>query len=101
MDLRRRLGFRARSGPAREPQEACIAQLRARGPRSWWVSGRLRVLSGAEVCQILEHGFAAVRQRGSHRIMQKRIEGTTITVPVPLTIPSGEGRYLALFDNRS
>jgi predicted RNA binding protein YcfA (HicA-like mRNA interferase family) len=47
--------------------------------------GRLRVLSGSEICHILEHhGFLAVRQRGSHKIMQKRIEGTTITVPVPL-----------------
>ncbi|NWF84904.1 MAG: type II toxin-antitoxin system HicA family toxin [Bryobacteraceae bacterium] len=47
--------------------------------------GRLRVLSGMEICQILEqHGFFPVRQRGSHRIMQKRVEGATITVPVPL-----------------
>jgi len=38
-----------------------------------------------EICQILEQsGFFPVRQRGSHRIMQKRAEGTTITVPVPL-----------------
>jgi len=29
-------------------------------------------------------GFIAVRQRGSHRIMQKRAEDTTTTVPVPL-----------------
>ena len=49
--------------------------------------GRLRVLSGSEVCRILErNGFVAVRQGGSHRIMQKRFEGTTITVPVPFTI---------------
>jgi predicted RNA binding protein YcfA (HicA-like mRNA interferase family) len=47
--------------------------------------GRLRVLSDEEVCRILEqNGFAAIRQRGSHRIMQKRIEAATITVPVPL-----------------
>ena len=47
--------------------------------------GRLLALSGSEVCRILEqHGFAAVRQQGSHRIMQKRLETTTITVPVPL-----------------
>lgn len=47
--------------------------------------GKLRVLSGSEVCRILEeNGFAAVRQRGSHRVMQKRLEGTTITVPVAL-----------------
>ncbi len=47
--------------------------------------GRLRVLSGSEICRILEqNGFVAVRQRGSHRVMQKRLETTTITVPVPL-----------------
>jgi len=47
--------------------------------------GKLRVLSGSEICRILEqHGFVAIRQRGSHRIMQKRMEGTTLTVPVPL-----------------
>lgn len=46
--------------------------------------GKLRVLSGGEVCEILEaQGFAAVRQRGSHIIMQKRSGSTTITVPVP------------------
>ncbi|MGD0666367.1 MAG: type II toxin-antitoxin system HicA family toxin [Bryobacteraceae bacterium] len=28
-----------------------------------------------------------MRQRGSHRIMQKRTEDTTITVPVPLHDP--------------
>lgn len=47
--------------------------------------GRLRRLSGREVCAILaRHGFAEVRQRGSHVAMQKRTEGTTVTVPVPL-----------------
>jgi len=46
--------------------------------------GKLRVLSGREVCAILgQHGFVEVRQRGSHVVMQKRIEGSTITVPVP------------------
>ena len=46
--------------------------------------GRLRVLSGKQVCALLaEHGFTAVRQRGSHIIMQKRIAHSTITVPVP------------------
>jgi predicted RNA binding protein YcfA (HicA-like mRNA interferase family) len=32
-----------------------------------------------------------VRQAGSHRIMQKRIEGSTITVPVPLHDPVKRG----------
>ena len=47
--------------------------------------GRLRRLSGREVCRILaEHGFRQIRQRGSHVIVQKLIPGSTITVPVPL-----------------
>lgn len=47
--------------------------------------GRLRVLSGNEVCQILAaHGFERVRQRGSHVVMQAKDETGTVTVPVPL-----------------
>jgi predicted RNA binding protein YcfA (HicA-like mRNA interferase family) len=46
--------------------------------------GKLRVFSGREVCSILaHHGFAEVRHRGSHIVMQKKISGSTITVPVP------------------
>jgi len=30
-----------------------------------------------------QYGFEAVRQKGSHIIMQKRENDTTITVPVP------------------
>lgn len=46
--------------------------------------GKLRILSGQEVCAILiRHDFIEVRQRGSHIIMQKRLEDSTITVPVP------------------
>ena len=46
--------------------------------------GKLRVLSGKQVCDILkQHGFVEVRQRSSHIIMQKRLPDTTITVPVP------------------
>ena len=45
---------------------------------------KLRVLSGREVCRILsQHGFMEVRRKGSHVVMQRRAEGTTITVPVP------------------
>jgi predicted RNA binding protein YcfA (HicA-like mRNA interferase family) len=45
---------------------------------------KLRVLSGRQVCQILAaHGFVEVRQRGSHVVMQLRVDDTTITVPVP------------------
>lgn len=46
--------------------------------------GKLRVLSGRQVCKILEaEGFSAVRQRGSHVVMQKWSGDTTTTVPVP------------------
>ena len=46
--------------------------------------GKLRVLSGGEVCRSLEQqGFSAVRRRGNHVVMQKRTADSTITVPVP------------------
>ena len=46
--------------------------------------GKLRTLSGKQVCAILaSHGFDEVRQRGSHVVMQKKLAETTITVPVP------------------
>jgi predicted RNA binding protein YcfA (HicA-like mRNA interferase family) len=46
--------------------------------------GRLKVLSGTQVCGILaKHGFTEVRRRGSHVVMQKKLTGSTITVPVP------------------
>jgi predicted RNA binding protein YcfA (HicA-like mRNA interferase family) len=45
---------------------------------------RLRVLSGRELCRLLEqHDFKEVRRRGSHIVMQKRIENSTITIPIP------------------
>jgi predicted RNA binding protein YcfA (HicA-like mRNA interferase family) len=46
--------------------------------------GKLRILSGREVCRILEqHGFRIVRQRGSHIVLQRQSDSGTITVPVP------------------
>jgi predicted RNA binding protein YcfA (HicA-like mRNA interferase family) len=46
--------------------------------------GKLRVLSGREVCRILsKRGFVEVRRRGSHVVMQLRTEAGTTTVPVP------------------
>jgi predicted RNA binding protein YcfA (HicA-like mRNA interferase family) len=46
--------------------------------------GKLRVLSGKQVCAILAcHGFLEVRQRGSHMVMQRHLPDTTLTVPVP------------------
>jgi predicted RNA binding protein YcfA (HicA-like mRNA interferase family) len=46
--------------------------------------GKLQVLSGREACKILSlHGFAEVRQRGSHIVMQMRLVNGTVTVPIP------------------
>jgi predicted RNA binding protein YcfA (HicA-like mRNA interferase family) len=46
--------------------------------------GKLKTFSGKTLCKLLEnHGFEQVRQRGSHIVMQKRTNETTITVPVP------------------
>jgi len=59
--------------------------------------GKLRVLPGAEICQILEqHGFVPARQRGSHRIMQKRVGASTLTVPVPLHDPVKRGTLFSI-----
>ncbi len=45
---------------------------------------RLRVLSGREVCRILAtYGFTEARRKGSHVIMQKVEQASTISVPVP------------------
>jgi predicted RNA binding protein YcfA (HicA-like mRNA interferase family) len=45
---------------------------------------KLGIFSGQEVRRILEgEGFSLVRQKGSHMALQKKLEGTTITVPVP------------------
>lgn len=54
--------------------------------------GKLRILSGKQVCAILvRHGFLEVRQRGSHIMMQKHLPDTTVTVPVPghMELPMG------------
>lgn len=46
--------------------------------------GKLKLLSGKEVCAVLvTYGFQEVRRRGSHIIMQKRTTDSTITVPIP------------------
>lgn len=46
--------------------------------------GKLRVLSGRDICRILEqHDFQIVRQRGSHIVMQRRTDFGTVTVPIP------------------
>ncbi len=46
--------------------------------------GKLKILSGKDVCKLLEsNGFQKVGQKGSHIIMQKKIGDSTITVPIP------------------
>jgi predicted RNA binding protein YcfA (HicA-like mRNA interferase family) len=46
--------------------------------------GKLRVLSGKNVCKILEkHGFVEVRRRGGHIAMQLKLTESTVTIPVP------------------
>jgi predicted RNA binding protein YcfA (HicA-like mRNA interferase family) len=45
---------------------------------------KLRILSGKDACAILvQHGFKEVRRKGSHIVMQKKLDEGTITVPVP------------------
>jgi predicted RNA binding protein YcfA (HicA-like mRNA interferase family) len=46
--------------------------------------GKLRVLSGKEVCAIVaRHGFVEVRRRGSYIVMQKTAPEGTVTLPIP------------------
>ena len=53
-------------------------------PTSRLPLARRRLLSGRQVCRILESpGFTEVRGRGSHIVMQMTQEGRTTTVPVP------------------
>ena len=59
--------------------------------------GKLRVLSGDEACQILaRHGFAEVRRRGTHAVMQRRVANSTVTVPVPLHRELRAGTLLSI-----
>jgi predicted RNA binding protein YcfA (HicA-like mRNA interferase family) len=45
---------------------------------------RLRVLSGREVCRILEqHGVVEARRRGNHIVTQRRSDAGSVTVPIP------------------
>jgi predicted RNA binding protein YcfA (HicA-like mRNA interferase family) len=51
------------------------------------VLGILRDFSGKELCILLEkNGFSKVRQKGSHVIMRRKTEDTTITVPIPFIL---------------
>ena len=50
---------------------------------------RLPDLSGKELVKILErHGFATVRQRGSHLSMRHH-DGRTVTTPLNKVVPKG------------
>lgn len=48
--------------------------------------GKLRVLSGREVCDLLvANGFSFARHgKGDHDVYQKQTKTTTITVSIPL-----------------
>ena len=59
--------------------------------------GRLRVLSGRELCRILQqHGFVEVRRRGSHIVMQRRTDAGSVTVPIPYHRELAIGTLLAI-----
>lgn len=46
--------------------------------------GKLRVISGKEVCSVMKrYGFVEVRRKGSHIAMQKKSSTGTVTTPVP------------------
>ena len=54
---------------------------------------KLRVLSGRELCRLLEEsGFQQVRQRGSHVIMRK----DRVSFPVPLHRAIDRGTLAAI-----
>jgi predicted RNA binding protein YcfA (HicA-like mRNA interferase family) len=56
--------------------------------------GRLRVLSGREVCRILQqHRFVEVRRHGSHVVMQRRTDTGSVTVPFQITTNSPSVRF--------
>jgi predicted RNA binding protein YcfA (HicA-like mRNA interferase family) len=59
--------------------------------------GRLRRLSGREVCSILaKHGFVEKRQKGSHVVMQRVVGDSTVSVPVPLHTEVRIGTLLSI-----
>jgi predicted RNA binding protein YcfA (HicA-like mRNA interferase family) len=43
-----------------------------------------------------QHGFFAVRQKGSHRVLQKHTANGTVSVPVPLHDPVRRGTLLTI-----
>jgi predicted RNA binding protein YcfA (HicA-like mRNA interferase family) len=60
---------------------------------------KLPSLSAREVCRILQrHGFAIVRQKGSHIILRKELPGRGITVPVPNYSEIAKGTLKSIID---
>jgi predicted RNA binding protein YcfA (HicA-like mRNA interferase family) len=60
---------------------------------------RLHPLSAREVCRILQkHGFAIVRQKGSHIILRKELRDRGITVPVPNHSELAKGTLKSIID---
>ncbi len=58
---------------------------------------KLPVLSGADVCAILKrYDFMPVRQRGSHVVMQKRMDDSTVTVLIPMHDEIKKGTLLSI-----
>ncbi len=60
---------------------------------------KLPALSAREVCRILQqHGFAVVRQKGSHIILRKQLPERGITVPVPNHSEIARGTLKSIID---
>jgi len=60
---------------------------------------RLLPLSAREVCRVLQkHGFAIVRQKGSHIILRKELRDRGITVPVPNHSELAKGTLKSIID---
>jgi predicted RNA binding protein YcfA (HicA-like mRNA interferase family) len=59
--------------------------------------GKLRLLSAKQICKILEdNGFIAIRQKGSHIVMQKQIDNSTITAILPNHSPVKIGTLMSI-----
>jgi len=55
------------------------------------------VFSGKELIRFLSRfGFIEIRTKGSHAILQKEIEESTITIPVPLHKELKRGTLLSI-----
>ena len=58
---------------------------------------KLPLVSGNEVIKLLQkEGFAAVRQRGSHVSLHKKIDDKTVLVVVPLKDEIKKGTLLSI-----